>query len=92
MSCRFSYYKHEDLQNRIRQVQSDVDMLDRRQARDLKDFFAEISRRLDDIEKAVLEPDGQVAENLRAKHGIGKARRVKPLPPAKNADAKTPAP
>ena len=63
----------------VGRVSRKVDALDRRQregfnelARALQRIEKALDERLDTIEQAVVDPQGEAAQKLRAKHGMGK--------------------
>ncbi len=58
----------------LEEIRPDLNAIKSGQSNELRKLFAEltshIDRRLDDIELAVLEPNSEVADKLRQKHGI----------------------
>lgn len=65
-----------------KEIKEDLDALKNAQKADLKKLFAEltahIDRRIDNLELALIAPNSEAAEKLRAKHGLSKPRSISP--------------
>ncbi len=80
MSCDMGYFRRQELRNEITSaVKDDVNALEEKLSNDLSNIAEKIFARLDVMEQAIADPDGEAAASLRKKHGLGKQGPVIPL-------------
>ncbi len=82
MSCYYSRRHTQDVKDAIGQIKRDVSAMERSNQSAFNKIASVLERlenRLDVLEQAAADPDGEAIESLRKKHGLGKQGPVRPL-------------